>query len=1353
MSRRKQSNPKPVKRSEDEDDENDVDSKMNQSDLKEMDTDQSDTSLHGVGDNVTTDTEICENGRETTPSRDIHDNVKVKMEIITHDDDIEKEEQQQGAMSPRRLEVMRKLNFPADLLTLRQVDESEFLQTGIPWSVTSHAELSKGSTIGPYQGETVALSSIKPGELVLQFQGQDGEFSFIKVTEGSGSWLSLLRPADSANSQNTKVIFHNGRIWCEIIEDLKQGTELLASFTTHEEELSFLKQEKSGSDKGDTQGQDVKLVSGVPKKHESKSVPQITPQPALIHGCLFCGVRFSSRRTLEAHLTYYCSKKPSDFVNLHELHQQLQQARAMFENKSKTLDIDTAHATSPTDHGEQKSPHGIKRSREGRSTSPGSSDDHTSDGEGRERKVAKIGDMYKCGSCSYATDKITLLQKHQHHYHNGENRDSVDVERLSVSPMCQDETFCKECKIQFSSVSTYKGHKEFYCQFREMGSQKDVENVSEMASPGSKDCPSDLTLKLLQAQHASLESGHAFVTSQGHLHPALLAANPLLASPLVIKDFFMKNSDKGETTKALSKPPSVITSPVIGSEMPQKQPADDQPLDLSKSSLNSVKSESPSSKSDSGSNKDIIKTEGSKSPEISSETEGAATPQASKTPLNIPSIHPTLLLGNQVQYVNKKPIPPLQSVSRCVECNIVFYKRENYLIHKEHYCSGRRSNKDSTSSDSDNPEVDSKETESVHTKPVQNILSPNKNKLEADVKQEVNNKEPVAKSEICYKYYCIPCKIKFSSAGTLKAHKEFYCPHGKDNENMNDKDSNGERSTPNSCDNLSYQCEHCKNDYSSARLLKQHICMAPAPLLRCPYCDYITQTENRLSEHMKVHVPTKAFKCNICGYRGNTARGMRMHGKMHIENGEEFTDDNMIEFEEPPVVPIQRNGVSEKGPIDVDTELIRMKNEPYKRRRSRKSFEKSENMVSFLGQNMLTCPACGQTFTNVHDYVIHVHMHEIAAKEAIKIYNSKSLPCEHCDYTADSVTTLLLHMQSKHPEQLPGTSKCDLEGHSDSERSRSSDSHIFNDRSRSCSVDSIKMTSNSSQGKHSLESSLPVSMETVTSNDSEQNLNMKENNKNSSEGNKYVKCEAKSEKNDLTGSTKSHKDLKEESRSINSYFLKNGSPSQVSPPFFHISGSQEPIKSPQSAPPSLIKSEPLSPPQLREISKSVSPPKGITSSLHSDKISPKLMSPDPKTRYLLSQNNMGIKQELTSPPKSDTPKKVSPPISPRTPIISPKPTLPLGAHSPSLPNIPLLYTPHGVLTPFHYPGIPISLIPATAIQTSPTLPASSMERIGRKYCKHCDINFTYLSSFLTHKKYYCSARTTSEDSQSPTATA
>jgi len=42
-----------------------------------------------------------------------------------------------------------------------------------------------------------------------------------------------------------------------------------------------------------------------------------------------------------------------------------------------------------------------------------------------------------------------------------------------------------------------------------------------------------------------------------------------------------------------------------------------------------------------------------------------------------------------VQFIGGKPIPPVpHSVSKCVDCNIVSYKHENFIIHTKHYCLG-----------------------------------------------------------------------------------------------------------------------------------------------------------------------------------------------------------------------------------------------------------------------------------------------------------------------------------------------------------------------------------------------------------------------------------------------------------------------------------------------------------------------------------------------------------------------------------------------------------------------------------------------------------------------------------------
>ena len=162
-------------------------------------------------------------------------------------------------------------------------------------------------------------------------------------------------------------------------------------------------------------------------------------------------------------------------------------------------------------------------------------------------------------------------------------------------------------------------------------------------------------------------------------------------------------------------------------------------------------------------------------------------------------------------------------------------------------------------------------------------------------------------------------------------------------------------------------------------------------------------------------------------------------------------------------------------------------------------------------------------------------------------------------------------------------------------------------------------------------------------------------------------------------------------------------------------------------------------------SKSTSP----DSDSQGPKLSPKLTSPDPKTRYL-----MNIKQEKMSPPlTSVTPRKVTPPSSPRTQSVSPKIRVPISPHSPKLQSLPLLYNHPAMLAAFPFAGgLPLGLLPPVSLQMSPPAPVSPVEKPGRKYCKHCDINFTYLNSFLTHKKYYCSARNNGDRTESPTAT-
>lgn len=69
-----------------------------------------------------------------------------------------------------------------------------------------------------------------------------------------------------------------GKIWCEVVEDLEQGTELLASFTTHGHETPDGRKDEGG-DKREAVDRDVKLTVPTLKKSESKSSVNVTPQP------------------------------------------------------------------------------------------------------------------------------------------------------------------------------------------------------------------------------------------------------------------------------------------------------------------------------------------------------------------------------------------------------------------------------------------------------------------------------------------------------------------------------------------------------------------------------------------------------------------------------------------------------------------------------------------------------------------------------------------------------------------------------------------------------------------------------------------------------------------------------------------------------------------------------------------------------------------------------------------------------------------------------------------------------------------------------------------------------------------
>lgn len=90
-----------------------------------------------------------------------------------------------------------------------------------------------------------------------------------------------------------------------------------------------------------------------------------------------------------------------------------------------------------------------------------------------------------------------------------------------------------------------------------------------------------------------------------------------------------------------------------------------------------------------------------------------------------------------------------QGVSKCMECNIVFCKYENYLAHKKHYCSARNlDEKDAKPSPPPSPVASAPGTTSSGTG-----------------------------GQLAYQQLiCAACGIKFTSLDNLNAHQKYYCP-------------------------------------------------------------------------------------------------------------------------------------------------------------------------------------------------------------------------------------------------------------------------------------------------------------------------------------------------------------------------------------------------------------------------------------------------------------------------------------------------------------------------------------------------------------------------------------------------
>ncbi|CAD6998995.1 unnamed protein product [Ceratitis capitata] len=225
-----------------------------------------------------------------------------------------------------------------------------------------------------------------------------------------------------------------------------------------------------------------------------------------------------------------------------------------------------------------------------------------------------------------------------------------------------------------------------------------------------------------------------------------------------------------------------------------------------------------------------------------------------------------------------------QGVSKCKECNIVFCKYENYLAHKQHYCSAR--NQESS---------EGGEAKTANTSPI-GIVGGATN-VEAT---------PVAYQQLI----CAACGIKYTSLDNLRAHQNYYCPKGGGTAaGAANVAAAAATADAGQLPLAKEKCGKCKTIHemglpcpppptlqqspSGAQHLTDaaNINMAALSTIsasnqnvyKCPVCDVVSLSATESRKHMETHGTVKAFRCSICRYKGNTLRGMRTHIRMHFD--------------------------------------------------------------------------------------------------------------------------------------------------------------------------------------------------------------------------------------------------------------------------------------------------------------------------------------------------------------------------------------------------------------------------------------------------------------------------------------
>ncbi|XP_073941343.1 zinc finger protein ush isoform X1 [Choristoneura fumiferana] len=534
--------------------------------------------------------------------------------------------------------------------------------------------------------------------------------------------------------------------------------------------------------------------------------PSLFPVAPTGYMCTPCGIRYSSLSTLQAHQEHYCTSrrpKPSESVE------------------------------------------------------PGA--DAVADESSSDAKTPRrVGKQYACTYCSYSADKKVSLNRHMRMHSSS----PVSSGTPAPAPTSNGDTtegqpspdrYCTDCDIRFSSIQTYRAHKTHYCSTRQVVKPALPSARGSSVTSGSAP-PSPGATPPAQNQYAlALPTNPILIVPYSLLRGASTLPGTTLPDPdtpcfLLPNGTFQPlsralpnmNSDgkDAEVLKSANRPREPLkdggtpldlsvrrTPESVGTDEHEKEnrlrSATPEQIVCAPSLPGSPGTPSPARRSSSPSGESSPKRRRRdsprgltpKPPSVPSTPEGKFPPVVA-APVLPPAV--AIRLASELPLAGASPqVLVKQGVSKCKECNIVFYKQENYHIHKRHYCSSRAA--DGRASPAPAPS------------------------------------EPGPPPQY-RQLYCLACGIHFSSLDNLTTHQSYYCTKRE----TRSPRTVPEAPRPSSGSEGGWKCPCCDVVSPTAAAAQRHMeAHAGVKAFRCTICQYRGNTLRGMRTHIRIHFPKK----------------------------------------------------------------------------------------------------------------------------------------------------------------------------------------------------------------------------------------------------------------------------------------------------------------------------------------------------------------------------------------------------------------------------------------------------------------------------------------------------------------